>query len=174
MWQHRLQPHLPNHHHHLFWASPECSYSCCSPRLKPTLLHPHAFYFLSHIYTSAARLKPAQATPIRVEITPSCFYTDTHHCKCDPSQKTPIQHPNLLCKENCKSAPGINLALRKTLFQIPPRLAWNRGDSSAAARRLEHGGCLSQVDGNQTGYRAAQDGPRYAKVELELQERREK
>lgn len=173
MWQHRLQSHLPNHHHHLFWVSPECSYSSCSPRLKPTLLHPHAFCFLSHIYTSAARLKPEQATPIRVEITPSCFYTDTS-LQTESSQKTQVRPPNLSCKENYKSAPVINLAFRKTLFQIPSRFAWNRGDSSAPAQRLEHGGCLSQVDENQTGYRAAQDGPRYAKRELELHERWEK
>lgn len=89
------------------------------------------------------------------------------------SQEMQVQQPSLSCKQDCKSAPVINLASRKTLFKIPSGLACNRGsvqseESPALAPRLERGGCLQHGAESQEGYRAAQDRPRYAQEELEL------
>lgn len=101
--------------------------SSCSPRLKATLLHVHAFYFLPSIYTSDARLKPEQVTPIHVEITPSFYDTETHHYKLNQAGKcsynSPVSHINRT----------VNQALQSTLhsekcFQDPTLL-----DCSGAA-----------------------------------------
>lgn len=101
--------------------------SSCSPRLKATLLHVHAFYFLPSIYTSDAWLKPEQVTPIHVEITPSFYDTETHHYKLNQAGKcsynSPVSHINRT----------VNQALQSTLhsekrFQDPTLL-----DCSGAA-----------------------------------------
>lgn len=53
--------------------------------------------------------------------------------------------PNLSCKQSCKTAPVINLAFRKTVFKILPRLAWKRGSTHSGTLQPQHEGWSLEV-----------------------------
>lgn len=111
--------------------------STCSPRLKATLLHVHAFHFLPSIYTSDARLKPEQVTPIHVEITPSFYDTETHHYKRNQAGKCSYNSPVSRINRT------VNQALQSTSrsekrFQHPTLLDCNGAACWWESLQLQH------------------------------------